>query len=74
MLVFHSPYKNARSKLQKCKANFKRYKSSGIDQIKAISVQAGDKRARCEITTFVNSIRNKEKLSEEWMQSSLQQG
>jgi hypothetical protein len=47
----------------------KRYKSSGIDQIPAELIKAGGSRICPEIHKLVSSIRNKEKLPEQWKES-----
>jgi hypothetical protein len=44
----------------------KRHKSPGIDQIPTELIKAGGRTIRSEIHTLIISIRNKEKLPEEW--------
>jgi hypothetical protein len=45
-------------------ANPKRYKSPGIDQIPAELIQAGGEILRAEIHKIINSIFNREELSD----------
>jgi hypothetical protein len=45
------------------------YKSPGIAQIPAELIQAGGNTFRCEIHKFINCIRNKEELPEQWKES-----
>jgi hypothetical protein len=47
----------------------KSHKSSGIDQIPAEKIKAGDIKILCEIHKLTNSIWNKEELPEEWKES-----
>jgi hypothetical protein len=47
----------------------KRYKSTGSDQIPSELIQAKGKTLRCEIHNLINSIWNKEKLPDQWMES-----
>jgi hypothetical protein len=47
----------------------KRYKSSGIDQIRAELIKAGVRTFRCEIHKLIYSVWNKEELPEEWKES-----
>ena len=47
----------------------KSHKSSGIDQIPAEMIEAGDSKIRCEIHKLTNSVWNKEELPEEWKES-----
>jgi len=47
----------------------KRHKSPGNDKIRAEMIQAGGRAIRSEIHKLINSIWNKEELSEEWKES-----
>jgi len=47
----------------------KRRRSPGIDHIPAKLIEAGSRTLRSEISKFINSIRNKEELPEEWKES-----
>jgi len=47
----------------------KRHKSSSIDQIPAELIKAGSRTVHSEIHNIINSVFNKEELSEEWSQS-----
>jgi len=47
----------------------KRHKSPGTDKIPAEMIQAGGRTIRSEIHKLINSIWNKEELSEEWKES-----
>jgi hypothetical protein len=47
----------------------KRYKSPGVDQIPAKLIRAGGRIICSEIHKLINSIWNKEELSEEWKMS-----
>jgi hypothetical protein len=47
----------------------KRYKSPGIDQIPAELIKAGCCKICCDIHKLINSIWNKEELSEQWKKS-----
>jgi hypothetical protein len=47
----------------------KSHKSSGIDQVPAEKIEAGDRKIRSEIHKLTNSIWNKEELSEKWKES-----
>ena len=47
----------------------KRHKSPGIDGIPAELIEARGRAIRSEINKLINSIWNKEKLSEEWKES-----
>jgi hypothetical protein len=47
----------------------RRNKSSGIDQIPAEGIEVRGRTIRSENQKLINSIRNKEQLSEEWKES-----
>jgi len=47
----------------------KRHKSPSIDQIPAELIKAGDRTVHSEIHNLINSVLNKEELSEEWSRS-----
>jgi hypothetical protein len=47
----------------------KRHKSPGIDQIPTGLIKAGGRTIRSEIHKLINSIWNKEELSEQWKES-----
>jgi hypothetical protein len=47
----------------------KRYKSSGLDQIRAELIQAGGEKLRSEIHKFITLIWNKEELPHRWKES-----
>jgi hypothetical protein len=47
----------------------KRHKSLGIDQIPAELIKAGGRTIRSELHKLINSIWNKEELSEQWKES-----
>jgi hypothetical protein len=47
----------------------KRCKSPGIDLIPAELIQAGGNILRSEIHEFINSVRNKEELPQQWKES-----
>jgi hypothetical protein len=47
----------------------KRHKSPSIDQIPAELIKAGSRTVHSEIHNLINSVFNKEELSEEWSQS-----
>jgi hypothetical protein len=47
----------------------KKYKSPGSDQIPSELIQAGDEMLLFVIQKLVNSIRNKEELPDQWMES-----
>jgi len=46
-----------------------RHKSPGTDKIRAEMIQAGGRSIRSEIHKLINSIWNKEELSEQWKES-----
>jgi hypothetical protein len=50
-------------------AKLKKYKSPGSDQIPAELIQAGGEMLPSEIHNLINSIWNKEELSEQWKES-----
>ena len=49
--------------------NLKSHKSSGIDQIPAELIKAGDRKIFLEIHKLITSIWKKEELPEEWKES-----
>jgi hypothetical protein len=54
-------------------ANLEKYKLTGSDQIPAGLIQAGGETIRFEIHKLVNSICNKEELSDQYMESIIVQ-
>jgi hypothetical protein len=47
----------------------KQYKSPGIDQIPAELIQAGGETLHADTHKLINSVWNKEELSEQWKES-----
>jgi hypothetical protein len=50
-------------------AKFKNYKLPGSDQIPAELIQTGGEILLSAIHRFINSVRNKEELSDQWKES-----
>jgi hypothetical protein len=60
----HSPFE-----VEIAIAKLKRYKSPGNEEIRAELIQAGGEILCCELYKLINSVWNKEKLSDQWKES-----
>jgi hypothetical protein len=59
----------SRLEVENAIAELKKYKSPGIDQIPAELIQAGGKMLLSVIHKLINSVWNKEELSDQWKES-----
>jgi hypothetical protein len=57
------------TEVEKGLEKLQRHKSSGIDRIPAKFIKTGGRTIHFEIHKFINSIRNKKELPEEWKES-----